>query len=149
MVRTAVAGLLILLAGCASKNRYVSSSAQSAPIELTEKGHGIFVGHTDAGEVVIAASHYDAMNGLAILDTDLGIPAKESQGLMLCSREVITGSHLPRWMCRYQKDTDRNRAETQISLGFPVAGPNLSQGGAGGSLGLAAGGAKANRTAAQ
>ena len=147
MVRTAVAGLLVLLAGCAG-NRYVSSSAQSGGIELTEKGHGIFVGHTDAGEVVIAASHYNAMNGLAILDTDLGIPAKESQGLMLCSREVTTGSHLPRWMCRYQKDTDQNRTETQLSMGFPVAGPHLNQGG-GGSLGLAAGGTKSNRTAAQ
>jgi hypothetical protein len=131
MVRTAVVGLLVLLAGCAG-NRYVNSSAQSGPIELTEKGNGIFVGHTDAGEVVIAASHYNAMNGLAVLDTDLGIPAKESQGLMLCAREVTVGSHLPRWICRYQQDTAHNREETQVSLALPVAGPRFNQGGGGG-----------------
>jgi hypothetical protein len=128
MVRTAVVGLLVLLAGCAG-NRYVNSSAQSGPIELTEKGNGIFVGHTDAGEVVIAASHYNAMNGLAVLDTDLGVPAQESQGLMLCAREVTVGSHLPRWICRYQKDSTQNRTETQLSMAFPVGGAHYNQGG--------------------
>jgi hypothetical protein len=149
MVRTAVAGLLVLLTGCAG-NRYVSSSAQAAPIELTEKGNGIFVGHTDAGEVVIAASHYNAMNGLAVLDTDLGVSAKESQGLMLCAREVTVGTHLPHWVCRYQKDMDRNRNETQMAMGYPMAGPTSSTGGTGGgALGLAAGGGKASRTTSQ
>jgi hypothetical protein len=131
MVRTAVVGSLVLLAAC-SGHRYVSSSATSGPIELTEKGKGLFVGHTDAGEVVIAASHYDAMNGLAVLDTDLGVPASESQGLMLCAREIPMGSHLPRWMCRYQKDTDKNRVDTQLAIGMPVGGPHFTSGTGGG-----------------
>jgi hypothetical protein len=144
MVRKAVLALFVLLSACAS-NR--ASSSARAPIELTEKGHGLFVGHTDNGDVVIAATHYNAMNGLAVLDTDLGIPAKDSQGLMLCAREVVTGTHLPHWMCRYQRDIDRERLDTELGLGLPLAGPHVQQGGPAISLGQGAG--RSGKTAAQ
>jgi hypothetical protein len=136
MVRSAFLGLLVLVSGCAGSR----ASTRGDSIELTEKGHGIFVGHTDNGDVVVAATHYNAMNGLAVLDTDLGVPAKESAGLMLCQRQVYTGTHLPRWTCRYQADVDKERETTRDDLLTPVGRVHTQQGGAGAVLGAGPGG---------
>jgi hypothetical protein len=126
MVRSAaLSGLFVLLAGCANNRaaRVAVNAPVSTQVELTEKSKGLFVGHTDSGEVVVAANHYNAMNGLAILDTDLGIPAQFSQGMMLCSREVHVGTHVPRWLCRYQKDIEYDRTMTALGLNSPVNSP--------------------------
>ena len=89
-------------------------------MELESAAHspGLFVGHSDNGDIVVAAHHYDAMAGRAITDTDVGFPARGggSDGLLLCNREMPTGSHLPRWICRYQEDIDRVRIATQAKL---------------------------------
>jgi hypothetical protein len=126
MVRSAILGLLVLVSGCAA-NR--ASSTRGQGIELTEKGHGLFVGHTDNGDVVVAATHYNAMNGLAVLDTDLGVPAAQSSGMMLCQRRVVTGSHMPHWLCMYQEDLDREREHNMDDLLSPVGRVHTQQGG--------------------
>jgi hypothetical protein len=147
MVRTALLGLVVLT-GCAGV-RASSTTTRAAPIELTEKGRGLFVGHTDNGDVVIAATHYNAMNGLAVLDTDLGVEAKDSQGLMLCSREVVTGTHLPRWLCRYQRDLDRNRLETELAMGMPYGAPHVQSGVGGAAVQGPGSGSRGGKTLAQ
>jgi hypothetical protein len=77
------------------------------------------VGHSQHGEVVVAATHYRAMIGLATTDVDLGLtPRKYGSGEMLCKREMLTGTHVPRWICRYQEDldTDRDRLHTELAV---------------------------------
>ena len=77
----------------------------------------MYIGHSVNGDVVVAASHYDAMNGLAVASTDLGL--KDTNGGkedLECRRETPTGSHVPRWVCRYQDDIEAERRETQDSL---------------------------------
>jgi hypothetical protein len=144
MVRSAGIMLVVFFSACAS------NLAQTRPdsIELTEKSHGLFVGHTDNGDVVVAATHYNAMNGLAVLDTDLGVPAKDSAGMMLCQRSVTTGSHMPRWICRYQDAIDRERAASQNDMNAPLGGIHIPASGPAmvlGSSGIGHGG----RTASQ
>jgi len=149
MVRSVVLGLFVLLSACASSRASSTAARNGTTIELTEKGHGLFVGHTDSGEVVVSASHYNAMNGLAVLDTDLGVPAKDSNGMMLCQREVITGTHFPRWVCRYQSIVEQERQITQLGLDMPVAGPHVSQGGGGAALQGPGTNTRGGRTASQ
>jgi hypothetical protein len=85
----------------------------------------LFVGHTQSGEVVVAATHYDAMSGLATTDVDLGLEArKDAGGAMLCAREMTTGSHYPRWICRYKDDVVAVRERLQTD----IAAPRLSIG---------------------
>ncbi|HYY52964.1 MAG TPA: hypothetical protein VE755_08835 [Myxococcales bacterium] len=86
--------------------------------DLTRKGEdrGLYVGHTNTGVLVVAARHYDAMNGLAVLAGDVDAADYDEAATMLCRREVVTGSHYPQWICRHEKDheriseMDRNRA---------------------------------------
>lgn len=146
MVRSAILGLLVLVSGCAG-NR-ASSNLRAHGIELEEKGHGLFVGHTDNGDVVVAATHYNAMNGLAVLDTDLGVPAAQSSGMMLCQRRVVTGSHVPHWQCLYQDDIDRERQRTTDDLLSPVGRVHTQQGG-GTAAALGQGGGSHSNTAAR
>lgn len=146
MVRSAILGLLVLVSGCAG-NR-ASSNIRTQGIELTEKGHGLFVGHTDNGDVVVAASHYNAMNGLAVLDTDLGVPVAQSSGMMLCQRRVVTGSHMPHWLCMYQDDIDREREKTVDDMLSPVGRVHIQNGG-GTAAALGQGGGTHSTTAAR
>jgi hypothetical protein len=150
MVRSSAFSVLILLAGCASSRVSrvaVNTSHSTQQVELTEKSKGLFVGHTDSGEVVVAANHYNAMNGLAILDTDLGIPAQYSNGMMLCSREVRVGTHIPRWLCRYQKDIEYARTMTALGLDSPTNSPFIP--GASSAVTLGTGSGRAGRTQAR
>jgi hypothetical protein len=149
--------LCVLASGCAGVNRSApmeSRAMMGAPEtgvltpdgELTQAASSprLFVGHSDTGQVVLAASHYEAMGGMAVQDTDLGLPAsKNTSGKMLCDREMLTGTHVPRWVCRYQDEVDKNRAETQASL----QGPRLDFGvnGAKASAGVASRGGGAGR----
>jgi hypothetical protein len=125
--RTAGLGLFVILTACAA-HRNVNSST----LVLREKSPGLFVGHSQDGEVVIAASHYDAMNGLAVVDTDLGLPSrKDTSGAMICRREMPTGTHVPRWACRYTDDLAHERQLTLNMLQQPMLSPNI-----GGSQGM-------------
>jgi hypothetical protein len=77
--------------------------------QLRRKGeaHGLFVGHTQSGTVVVAAKHFDAMNGLAVLSSDIEATDVDDGRQMLCRREEVTGSHYPQWICRYREDQQR------------------------------------------
>lgn len=113
-------GLFVVLSACAA-HRYGSST-----LVLREKSPGLFVGHSQDGQVVIAASHYDAMNGLAVVDTDLGLPGrKDTSGAMICRREMPTGTHVPHWMCRYTDDLAHERQLTLNTLQQPMLSPSI------------------------
>jgi hypothetical protein len=117
-MKTAALGLLVVVSACAAHRN--AAPAGPAGMVLQEKAPGLFVGHTDTGQVVLAATHYDAMNGLAVLDTDLGLEARrEGSGAMMCRREVPLGSHLPHWACRYVDDIAHERQLTLNTLQQP------------------------------
>jgi hypothetical protein len=61
------------------------------------------------------------MSGLATTDADLGLPARKigGSGEMLCRREMLTGTHVPRWVCRYQDDLDADREKLHTLLAAP------------------------------
>jgi hypothetical protein len=67
---------------------------------------------------------------------------------MLCQRQVYTGTHLPRWVCRYQAAIDRERANNVDDLLAPVGRVHLNQGG-GTATGLGQGGGTHSTTAAR
>jgi len=120
--KTAV--LFVLLAACAANRRTAPS-----PVILQEKSPGLFVGHSEDGEMVVAATHYDAMNGLAVLDTDLGLSARnDGSGEMRCRREVPTGSHVPHWVCMYVEDIAHERQLTLNALQQPALAPSIPGG---------------------
>ena len=90
-----------------------AGAQQQRQIPLIERGdpaHPVFVGRGTDGEIVVAASHYDAMNGLAVAAADIG--AKEGD-LLMCTREMLTGTHVPKWICRYPSEAERERQATQ------------------------------------
>lgn len=93
--------LLLLLGACA------------APTVKDEKQtkSGIFVGHSDSGKVLLAATHYDAMNGQAVAVDDLGVSCGE--GAMECKRETTVGTHFPDWVCRCKSENEQDRSRTQ------------------------------------
>ncbi len=128
-------GLMMTLAvfsACAAQR-----NVHGAGVLLSEKAPGLFVGHSETGEVVVAATHYDAMNGVAVLDTDLGLEArKDGVGAMMCRRELPTGTHVPHWLCRYVEDAAHERQLTLNILQQPSLSPSTSaSGGMAGSLG--------------
>jgi len=100
--------LLIMTFACAAPNR----NAVPADFDRVERTPGLFVGHTEYGETVVAATHYDAMVGLATTDADLGLP----------TRGNMTG--LMRWVCRYEDETQASRERLQNYL----VAPRLSNG---------------------
>jgi hypothetical protein len=113
LARTA-ALFVIIVAGCAGPQRKAQLDSMS------RSGSGLLVGHSTYGEVVLAASHYEAMTGLATTDQDLGLAARRNgDGQMLCSREVPTGTHLPQWTCRYEQDIRDARQAARDFLDQP------------------------------
>ena len=109
---------VVLVAGCAGSQR--NSQLDS----LSRSGNGLFVGHSTHGDVVLAASHYEAMTGKATTEADLGLQARRGggDGLMMCQREMPTGTHVPRWTCRYE---DEMRDERQAARDW-LDRPHLS-----------------------
>jgi hypothetical protein len=117
---------LIALCACATEH----PSLATRKLLLQEKAPGVYVGHDEWGKVVIAASHYDAMNGVAVADTDLGLEHNRTgSGGMLCRREVPTGSHVPHWFCRYTEDMEHERQYTLNLLQAPMFSPGGQTGG--------------------
>jgi hypothetical protein len=117
MIARTTALWIVLLAGCASANRdtLTDGLADSA------RTPGMYFGHSQGGALVIAASHYDAMTGLATTADELGLPARQSgSGEMLCQREMLTGSHLPTWTCRYKEDIEQARRAARDWLDHPA-----------------------------
>ncbi len=87
---------LVLLLACATAQ---------APVD---KAHPVYVGHSLTGEPIVASSHYDAMNGSALATAD--------GEKMICDREVVTGSHVPKWVCRFPADVEWDRVQSQNLL---------------------------------
>jgi hypothetical protein len=107
---------VVVVAGCAGSQR----EAQIDNLRMTSGPSGLFVGHSVQGDTVVAASHYDAMTGLATTDEELGLRARKgSDGQMLCQREMPTGTHVPLWTCRYVAESDEVRRQTQDWLSRP------------------------------
>ncbi|HET9754073.1 MAG TPA: hypothetical protein VFP52_13965 [Myxococcales bacterium] len=106
MSRAALLGILLPLFAC------VHSKPTTA---LARKGgdRALFVGHTPTGELVVAAHHYDAMNGMAVTADEIDATSTEDGSQLLCRREVVTGSHYPQWMCRYKEEQERISAVDQ------------------------------------
>jgi hypothetical protein len=107
----------ILLVGCASANRntMIDNLADSA------RTPGMYFGHSQGGALVIAASHYEAMTGLATTADELGLPLRKGGNSdMLCQREMLTGTHLPTWTCRYQEDIEQQRRAARDWLDHPT-----------------------------
>jgi hypothetical protein len=126
--------LVFLISACATPRLDGTSSGMTRATSQ----HRLYVGHSSSGEIVLAASHYDAMNGLAVTQADLGLPTT-ADGEMLCARELPTGSHVPHWICRSkaaieaQKEQNRNDFdEARLSFDRAVQAPVLSLGAAGG-----------------
>jgi hypothetical protein len=91
----------------------------TAPRAVEESKHQtrIYVGHSGAGEVLVAASHADAMRGLAVPASELDVKNEsDPDGGLLCRRELVTGTHVPQWTCRYVRETEEDRMRTQILL---------------------------------
>jgi hypothetical protein len=124
--------LVVAIVGCAGPQRNVES------YQLARTGNSpLYLGRSQNGQVVLAASHYDAMTGLATTDEDLGLAARKAgDGEMLCQREMPTGTHVPRWNCRYMRDMELTRQaardyldQPQLTLTGARSGlPTLSQG---------------------
>jgi len=107
--------LVILLPACAGTSR----NTRQIELSSLEGSPGLYLGHSVDGEVVVAATHYDAMGGLATTDVELGLPArKNGSGKMLCARQTVTGTHIPQWICRYHEDVEAERHATQTDLAF-------------------------------
>ena len=96
-----------LIACAANQRRHAQMN------ERGDKDHPVYVGVGTNGEIVVAASHSDAMNGLAVAAEEVGAKAGD---LLLCSREMATGSHVPSWVCRYPTQAEQEREATQRFL---------------------------------
>jgi hypothetical protein len=112
MSRAALLGILLPLFACVHTNLNPALSRKGGDQPL-------FVGHTPDGELVVAAHHYDAMNGLAVTSDEIGATSTEDGSELLCRREVITGSHYPQWFCRYKDEQERvSTADRQKARAF-------------------------------
>jgi hypothetical protein len=45
----------------------------------------------------ITASHYESMTGVTLMS--------DGEATTTCRREIITGSHIPRWYCGFRDDS--------------------------------------------
>ena len=117
MVARTTALWIVLLVGCASANK----NTMTNNLEEAGRTPGLFVGHSQSGSIVVAANHYDAMSGLATTAEELGIAPRKGAGNneMRCSREMLTGTHVPQWICRYEEDMRKTRQATVDWLDQP------------------------------
>ncbi len=127
---TKITAVVLFLLGTACAGARKNTQVSQQGLTPAQSSPSLFVGHSQSGEVVVAANHYQAMNGLAVEDTDLGLKARKSgSGKMLCDRELLTGTHVHKWVCRYKDELDREREQTQDDLRIPrlsFSKPSLS-----------------------
>jgi phosphoglucomutase len=102
-MRTTIICALVL--GCATPARQSLERLRSE-----DPSHPVYVGHSEDGQVVMATTHADAMHGLAVSATELGV-AKDTNGddKLICQKEMLTGSHYPTWTCRYPTEIQKQR----------------------------------------
>lgn len=112
MKRIVLLGALLSSLACYSNNAAVKAKL----VQKGEASHPLYVGTSADGELVVAATHYDAMSGLAVTADEVGQKIKEG---MTCRREMLTGTHVPAWFCRYNKDVAAEREATQDWLDKP------------------------------
>ena len=74
------------------------------------KSGNVVVGTNEKGKTVLAATHYDAMNGEAVAQDDLGVQCADKA--MECKRETLVGSHFPEWVCRCRMESEADRQRT-------------------------------------
>ena len=43
-------------------------------------------------------------------------PKRDGNSDLVCKREVITGTHLPEWICRYRADAEDAHKKTQVMM---------------------------------
>ena len=55
----------------------------------------------------IPASHYQSMAGVML---------QQDESPASCKREMLTGSHIPRWYCRFGDDSTQYQLSRQIIL---------------------------------
>src|SRR5882724_5734828 len=112
MTRLSIA--LALCSACAVAQSDVGLARNRDP------SHPLYVGRTADGEIVMAATHADSMRGLAVAATDRGAP-KDTNGddLLICRKELITGTHFPNWICRYPTEVERRHLATQDFYDHP------------------------------
>ena len=103
MLPRATAFCVVLVAACASTSRSVQ---QFSDIDLMDSARtpGLFMGHSTTGDLVVSATHYDAMVGLATTADELGLPMRKgSSGQMLCQRDGLAQVGF-RQVCPVQDD---------------------------------------------
>jgi hypothetical protein len=104
---------LLAVAACAAPSK--TAVADEKPGQGATAG--VFVGHGTDGELVMASTHYESMNGLAVGSQQLGVTAgRDEGGDFVCKRETVTGTHMPQWICRYKKEVEEDRLATQRML---------------------------------
>ena len=109
--------LTIALAFCSA---CVAAQSDVMLARSRDPAHPLYVGRTAGGELVMAASHADAMRGLAVAASDLAAP-RDTNGddLLICRKEQLTGTHLPNWICRYPTEVERQHLLTQDFYDHP------------------------------
>jgi hypothetical protein len=123
---------LVMAVGCTAVDHDAKyKSTKMKWVESNKEPDNLFFGHSQNGDVVVAASHYKAMTGLAVTEEELGIDPRTdgTSGDMVCERSTITGSHVPKWYCRYSEEVDRERRRTQLELSLPRLAPGGRNGG--------------------
>lgn len=139
LMRTGGLLLFVIISACAGQRKQV----QPDDLRNSEKTPKLFVGHSQEGKVVVAATHGDAMSGLAVTDTDLGLASgKGNSQDMRCVREMVTGTHVPTWICRYKAEEDEARlqmlnelSQPRVNAARPTAAATLTVGSGSGSRG--------------
>ena len=62
---------------------------------------------TSGESLRIAATHYHSMTGVAL---------QQDESPVTCKREMMTGSHIPRWYCRFGDDSTQYQLSRQMVL---------------------------------
>lgn len=102
-----IALLAVLLVACAGAQRNGIHD-----LHESKDSPDVYLGHSQTGTVVMATSHFGAMNGVAVSDSELGVAGrKDRSGDMLCHREMPTGTHVPHWICRYNQEVAEGRQQ--------------------------------------
>lgn len=120
MTKSILLGLSLLVCACATLKKSAAEAAaeEAKANEMAAKrgdDHPVYVAKTADGQLVMASSHHDAMNGLAMGSTEVGVKGR-NDALMICKRVMLTGSHMPEWTCRYMSEVEQDQMRTQMML---------------------------------